>query len=87
MEDFIAWWIYRVNPEANKQVMAREKLWQVRAMRYSYEIRTPLVDNGTVICKYWPNGEPGRASNNIDYNDIRIFGRSAHILPNYAQTI
>ena len=84
-DDFFAFWDYVLSPGENKA--AKPGQWAVRAMRFSFEIRTPLADNGTMICKYIPNGESGTPSNNIDYNDQRIFGRYKSIPKHYAQQL
>ena len=83
MDEFEDYWTYELNPHI-KGVPGK---WPVRGIRYAWEIRTPLVDGGTMICHYRPINEPGAESNNIDYNDDRIFGRYRHIPPHYAQTL
>jgi hypothetical protein len=82
-DDFIAFWNYVLSTDDT----SKPGRWAVRAMRFSFEIRTPLADNGTMICKYIPNGENGTASNNIDYNDDRIFGRYKNIPKHFAQQL
>jgi hypothetical protein len=84
---FIGYWNYQLNPAPRYKAERSKGRWGVRAMRFSFEVRTPLTDGGRLICRYIPNGESGTASNNIDYNDDRVFGCYKHIPPHFAQEI
>jgi hypothetical protein len=84
LDEFANYWTYEVNTKIKQK---DKSTWPVRGIRYTYEVRTPLVDQGTMICRYRPITEPGTPSNNIDYNDDRLFGRFKHIPAHYAQTI
>lgn len=86
-DEFIDFWNYELNSKPEYKAQWRQGKWGVRAMRYAFEIRTPLVENGAMICKYIPNGERGTPSNNIDYNDDRIFGVYKQIPAHYAQKV
>ena len=83
LDAFKAFWTFELDPKAKN----KKGKWQVRAIRYMYEVRTPLVEKGVMICHYRPKGEPGTESNNIDYNDTRLFGRFAAIPKDFAQRI
>jgi len=85
IEAFIDFWTYEVDAAAKKKSAADE--WPVRGTRFNYLIRTPLIQNDTLLCNYYPVGEKGTQTMSIDLNDARVFGRASFIHPTYSQRV
>ncbi len=77
LDDFIALWTFEEDPGYKEKLPA--DTYAVHAMLWSYTVRTPLVENGTLLANYHPLKEKGTPTNLIDYNDDRVFGRSSVI--------
>ena len=84
-EKFVDCWTYEVDAEAKKTHKADQ--WPVRGSRFNYLIRTPLIENDTLLCNYYPVGEKGTQTLSIDLNDARVFGRASFIHPTYSQRV
>lgn len=84
-EAFFDYWTYAVDADAKKSLPADR--WPVNARRSTYTVRTPLIDGGTLLCNYYPEGEPGTQTTGIDLNDDRIFGRASFIPRHFEQTL
>lgn len=82
LDDFIALWAFEEDASYRETLPAGT--YAVHAALWSYTVRTPLLQNGTLLANYHPLKEKGTATNLIDYNDDRIFGRSAVIPKGYA---
>jgi hypothetical protein len=84
-EAFFDYWTYAVDGDAKKSLPADR--WPVNARRSTYTVRTPLIDGGTLLCNYYPEGERGTQTTGIDLNDDRIFGRASFIPRHFEQTL
>ncbi len=82
LDDFIALWSFEEDASYRESLPANT--YAVHATLWSYTVRTHLLQNGTLLANYHPLTEKGTATNLIDYNDDRIFGRSSVIPGGYA---
>lgn len=85
IDEFAALWTYELDPAPDKkpgpgQVAVHGSLW-------SYTVRTPLIEKGTLLANYQPIKEKGTLSRKIDYNDDRIFGRAGTLPSTGAQKL
>lgn len=78
LDDFVALWTFE--EDASNRVKLPADTYAVHASLFSYTVRTPLIQkDGTLLANYHPLKEKGTATTHIDYNDARVFGRSAAI--------
>lgn len=77
LDDFVALWTFE--QDAGHRGKLPADTYAVHATMWTYTVRTPLLQQGTLLANYHPLKEKGTATNLIDYNDDRIFGRSSVI--------
>ncbi len=71
--DFLDAWRYELVPGTKRTV----KGWEVRMSFWMYEIRTAVVEDGTLVADYHLLTDGSQPLRTIDLNDRRIFGRSS----------
>lgn len=72
LKAFIARYVYELDPEKK----SGPDNWHVHARRHYYQVRTPLLENGTLVANYYPGRDGAEPTRLLDYNDNRLFGRS-----------
>ena len=85
LDAFAALWTYEEDPAPDPKPAPGN--WGVHATMFTYTVRTPLIEKNTLLARYQPIKAKGTATNKIDYNDNRIFGRAGVIDKGFAQTI
>ena len=85
LDEFVAMWTFEEDPAFKPKPPSGS--YAVHASLFSYTVRTPLLENNTLLANYHPVKEKGTATNTIDYNDNRIFGRAGVIDKAFAQTL
>jgi len=71
-QEFIDYYRYEVDPWGR----SFPGHWVVHGRREYYRIRTPVLEKNVLVADYHPGREGAEPTRLIDYNDVRIFGRS-----------
>ena len=85
-DELMDWFAYRLDAAVKR----KPGEWHVQGVRFSYTVRTPLVEGETLYCNYYPEGEKSAKNvetRSIDYNDDRVFGRANFIPATFARKV
>jgi hypothetical protein len=68
-EDYFDYHIAKGHPN-------RKGSYWVEGVRYTYLVRTPLIEDGVLVADFHPRATGSESTRLINYDDDRIFGRS-----------